>query len=967
MDGHKKALELIAENKRTRSPFLDLGNLGLTEVPEEVFECVWLEYLNLGTAIWKGFDWDTLNMEAKKGFDINQIEVISPEIQQLEKLTRLTLRENKIKDLSWLKNLTKLEILDLHTNNIEDINPIKNLKNLWFLDLKKNTIQNIDELGSLKKLQVLDVSDNLIETLPFSILRSSLEIKWLYDSKDKDIYVGGNPFKVPPVEIVKRGKEAIISYLTSINTKSIRELIDNVIGVYIQSRDIKSIHQEEIEQLLDSILIGNEIYEDIYLSKFEKNYWSNEIAVEIDVQINHNVNRHKITFFAKIINADEEISIPNPIDTHNIQGSKIEKNIGIKLQHPRPLNQLKTLLVGDGLSGKTSLLKQILKKDFDAGEPQTHGINIHPKDIEIEGENIHVKFWDFGGQEIMHGTHTFFYSKRSIYLLVLDARREGKEDYWLKHIESFGGDSSVLVVLNKIDENPSFDVNRAFLQGKYPNIVGFVRVSCKTGDGIDRLVQELEKQIHALEMRRTPFAKSWFEVKEALDTMGEDYISYDRYYALCREKEVTDETAQNVLLQFLHDLGIVLAFRNLELHDTQVINPLWLTNAVYRIINSKLVARKKGYLHLSDLDAILNDPAYAHEGFKYPRNKFLYILKIMQEFELCYAIEHEKVYVVPDLLTVEEQPVPGFGYNTALRFVLQYDFLPASVLPRFMVQLHTRIVEGEQWRTGTALEDPIFKSKAVVKADRDEKRLYLWVIGPDRDSRRNFFNFIRKTLHDIHDSFEKLTVTELVPVPGHDDVFIEYAELVGYEEMGLADYPVGKLRRKFNVGEMLSGLEAPERRQPRRHAPVKVFVSYSHKDTDYKDELVTALAYLSRMEEIELWQDGRIEAGMEWKKEIFEKLAEAEIVICLVSSNFIASDFCYSIELKEALEGHEAGTKIVVPIQIKTCAWTKLPFGKIQGVPPKPISSYSPHDDGWGEVFKGMEGAVKRIRGKRKF
>lgn len=154
--------------------------------------------------------------------------------------------------------------------------------------------------------------------------------------------------------------------------------------------------------------------------------------------------------------------------------------------------------------------------------------------------------------------------------------------------------------------------------------------------------------------------------------------------------------------------------------------------------------------------------------------------------------------------------------------------------------------------------------------------------GLDRDSRRNFFNFIRKTLHDIHDSFEKLTVTELVPVPGHDDIFIEYAELVGYEEMGLTDYPVGKLRRKFPVGEMLSGLEAPERRQPRRHAPVKAFVSYSHKDAEYKDELVTALAYLSRMEEIELWQDGRIEAGMEWRKEIFEKLAEAEIVICLV-------------------------------------------------------------------------------------
>ncbi len=446
--------------------------------------------------------------------------------------------------------------------------------------------------------------------------------------------------------------------------------------------------------------------------------------------------------------------------------------------------------------------------------------------------------------------------------------------------------------------------------------------------------------------------------------MKDDFISYELYYSLCREHELEDEQTKNVLLDFLHDLGVVLAFRKLELHDTQVINPLWLTNAVYRIINSKLVAGKKGYLHLSDLDVILNDPTYAHVGFKYPRNKFLYIVKIMQEFELCYRIA-EDVFIVPDLLTVEEQPVPGFDYAAALRFVLQYDFLPASVLPRFMVQLHTRIVEGEQWRTGAALTDPIFKSKAVVKADRDEKRLYLWVNGPDRDNRRNFFNFIRKTLHDIHNSFEKLTVTELVPVPGHDDIFIEYAELVGYEEMGLADYPVGKLRRKFNVEEMLSGLEAPERRQPRRHAPVKVFVSYSHKDAEYKDELVTALAYLARMEEIELWQDGRIEAGMEWRKEIFEKLAEAEIVICLVSSNFIASDFCYSIELKEALEGHEAGTKIVVPIQIKTCAWTKLPFGKIQGLPSKPISSFKPRDDGWGEVFAGMEGAVKRVREKR--
>jgi GTPase SAR1 family protein len=86
-------------------------------------------------------------------------------------------------------------------------------------------------------------------------------------------------------------------------------------------------------------------------------------------------------------------------------------------------------------------------------------------------EDILVHFWDFGGQEIMHATHQFFLSKRSLYILVLDGRRDEKTEYWLKHIESFGGDSPILVVLNKIDENPSFEVNRRFLQVRHVNVM----------------------------------------------------------------------------------------------------------------------------------------------------------------------------------------------------------------------------------------------------------------------------------------------------------------------------------------------------------------------------------------------------------------------------------------------------------------------------------------------------------------
>ncbi|MCI5219777.1 MAG: GTP-binding protein, partial [Candidatus Electrothrix sp. LOE2] len=126
----------------------------------------------------------------------------------------------------------------------------------------------------------------------------------------------------------------------------------------------------------------------------------------------------------------------------------------------QPLNEVKILLVGEGSAGKTSLVKQLLGEIFDKDEDTTHGISTRGWDVEAGGTPIKVNIWDFGGQEIMHATHQFFLSKRSLYVLVLDGRKDERAEYWLRHIESFGEDSPVLVVLNKQDSNPLFDLNR---------------------------------------------------------------------------------------------------------------------------------------------------------------------------------------------------------------------------------------------------------------------------------------------------------------------------------------------------------------------------------------------------------------------------------------------------------------------------------------------------------------------------
>ncbi len=155
----------------------------------------------------------------------------------------------------------------------------------------------------------------------------------------------------------------------------------------------------------------------------------------------------------------------------------------------RPLHEAKLILVGFGEVGKTCLVNRLVHDRFNPDEPETKGIQITQWPLTLPaGEDIRLHVWDFGGQEIMHATHQFFLTRRSLYLLVLNGRQGQEEhdaDYWLNLIQSFGGDSPVVVVLNKITLHP-FDVNRRGLRQKFPEIAAFVPTDCADGTGLVR-------------------------------------------------------------------------------------------------------------------------------------------------------------------------------------------------------------------------------------------------------------------------------------------------------------------------------------------------------------------------------------------------------------------------------------------------------------------------------------------------
>ncbi|MBC1236271.1 toll/interleukin-1 receptor domain-containing protein [Nostoc sp. 2RC] len=145
--------------------------------------------------------------------------------------------------------------------------------------------------------------------------------------------------------------------------------------------------------------------------------------------------------------------------------------------------------------------------------------------------------------------------------------------------------------------------------------------------------------------------------------------------------------------------------------------------------------------------------------------------------------------------------------------------------------------------------------------------------------------------------------------------------------------------------------------------PVKVFFSYSHKDEALRDELATHLAILKRQKIIEAWHDREISAGTEWANAIDENLEIADIILLLVSANFLASNYCYDIEMKRAMERHETREARVVPIILKPTDWNDAPFGKLEALPKnaKPVTTWQDQDEAFFNVVKGIRRVVEEI------
>lgn len=142
--------------------------------------------------------------------------------------------------------------------------------------------------------------------------------------------------------------------------------------------------------------------------------------------------------------------------------------------------------------------------------------------------------------------------------------------------------------------------------------------------------------------------------------------------------------------------------------------------------------------------------------------------------------------------------------------------------------------------------------------------------------------------------------------------------------------------------------------------PKKIFFSYSKYDREYLEQLTRHLAVLRRKGKIAAWDDHQILPGEEWDDAIKDELNHADIILLLISSDFLATDYIWDVEIKTAMERHAQKTAQVIPIVLRPCSWEDAPFGKLNGLPSKakPVSSYGDRDQAWLEVVKGIERLV---------
>jgi internalin A len=590
------------------------------------------------------------------------------------------------------------------------------------------------------------------------------------------------------------------------------------------------------------------------------------------------------------------------------------------------LCEAKLLIIGEAGAGKTSLAQKIKDPAYQLqpSEPSTEGIEVTPytfaaavrvQDGAIEKtlqRDFRVNMWDFGGQEIYQATHQFFLTRRSLYALVTDDRKEDTDfNYWL-HVVELLSDGSPLIIIQNEKQERYRDINLGSFRARFANLKEAYRVDLATNRGLDDLIRAIRHESEGLPHIGTPLPRAWKLVREALESDSRNHIPLDDYFEICRLRGFTRHKDSLQLSGYLHDLGICLHFQDDPvLHKTVILKPKWGTDAAYRVLDDRTVLENQGRITPIDLVRIWSDEHYASMQHE--------LLQLMKKFQLCYELPEGRAYIAPQLLSSAqpEYKWEPFG-NLVLRY--QYDFMPKGLLTRLIVALNHLIEEHRAvWKTGMVLQRQ--GTRAEVIEDYARRKITVRLAGRDT---RGLLAIIDNQLDLIHAPFVKLKYDKYLPCNCEkcrslpDPYAFSLSELEDFAKTG--DEIQCRIGRKMvDAAKLIANVlpSASLRARLREYtlhpesvpAPAKeVFISYDRTNDPIVDRIETA----AKQRDITLLRDRNELRYKDGIRAFMQRIGRGNCIVAVISKRYLESKYCM-FELTEIV-AHGAFRDRIFPV-----------------------------------------------------
>jgi internalin A len=657
------------------------------------------------------------------------------ELDPLMRLQKLNLSSNKMAQINDVDKLTQLIQLDLSRNEIEQIEGLNELTQLQSLNLSENEIEQIKGLSKLTQLQNLDLSANAIEQI---------------EGLDK----------LTELEILNLHSNWGINKIEGLNTL-----------IHLESLDVSDNEIEKIEGLdgmesLNELILNRNNIERIegleHLTKLSNLELSGLNLIEFPESLLCQAELKTLLCYESQIN-----NIPPAIlsDTHGDNCLERVKQyfLSLKSGH-QTISDTKLMVLGNGQIGKTQICRRLCGEVYDPDIPSTHGVLVKQAVLaDSEGSQLKLNLWDFGGQEIYHGTHSLFFNSLQTIFLVMwlpDAENQQTHtvggmkfrnhplDYWLEHVNQQNSESNttttVIVAQTQCDKPQDGEINLPVavdVKTRFP-FVKVVTTSSKSTDGLDELIPAIRKAITYNQQNSSQhqIANSWMRVKTQLEKWitqdsvkpesqrSHQLLSYQSFVELCQGKDepsldvnliVTDAAAET-LLHLLHHTGVVFYKKGL-FNDQILLDQNWALNAIYAVFHRQAalqrITENMGMFYAEDLGYWLwNEQGHSKE-------EQALFLQMMQSCGVCfsYGLSQSKkaVYVVPELLPEGED-----GYVRAVIeknwldkdneiFSEQYEvnLLHNALFNRILKLIGQRAGEGATyWKNGLLTFESGYKS-----------------------------------------------------------------------------------------------------------------------------------------------------------------------------------------------------------------------------------------------------------------